>query len=80
MESLGSAPIGLAVCDLHESDALGASALSYCDVEKAMRALNIVGMVALIALSFFVGWAAMGGTEDNQPSPGVPVAATPARP
>jgi hypothetical protein len=39
-----------------------------------MRALNIAGVVALIALVFFVGWAAMGDTDDNQPSPVVATA------
>lgn len=43
-----------------------------------MRALNIAGVVALIALTCFVGWAAVGGTEDNQPSPDVPAATAPA--
>jgi hypothetical protein len=43
-----------------------------------MRALNIAGVVALIALVCFVGWAAMGGAEDSQPTPVVPVATAPA--
>jgi hypothetical protein len=43
-----------------------------------MRTLNIAGVVALIALVFFVGWVAMDGTEDRQPSPVVPVATAPA--
>jgi hypothetical protein len=41
--------------------------------------LNLMGVVALIALVSFVGWALIGGNEDNQPSQGVAVATTPAR-
>jgi len=49
-------------------------------VEMIVRALNIFGVVALVALAFYVGWALVQGSGETSPELALPAAATQAPP
>jgi hypothetical protein len=42
-----------------------------------VRALNVIGIIALVALAFYLGWVLMGGADDRQTK--ATVGATPSR-
>jgi hypothetical protein len=46
-------------------------------VEKVVRALNIFGAVALVALALYLGWALIGGPDGERAAMNMPVATTP---
>ena len=60
---MGNAPGSIALKALHRGG--------------TVRALNVFGVVALVALAFYVGWALVGGADDDRDRRPVP-AATPA--
>ena len=39
-----------------------------------MQALNVTGAIALVALTFYLGWALMGGADDRATPAGSAIA------
>jgi hypothetical protein len=44
-----------------------------------VRALNVIGTIALVALAFYLGWVLIGEADDRRTTDGSAVAAPPIR-
>ena len=49
-----------------------------CTVEKVLRTLNIFGAVALFALALYLGWAIVGGSDEEKAAIVAPATTLPA--